>query len=181
MKIVIASDIHGSEKYTEELVKRIEEEKPDRVLLLGDLLYHGPRNDLPCGYQPKRVIEILNGMKERLFCVRGNCEAEVDQMVLNFPVLADYAWLNFDGISVFATHGHHHSPENPPALAAGEILLSGHTHLPLAEKNAAGILCLNPGSAALPKGGYPKSYMLYEDRRFTVKDFSGAVICEARV
>ena len=181
MKILIASDIHGDAEAMRAVLAKFAEEGAHRLVLLGDLLYHGPRNDLPATYAPKEVIALLNSITPAPLTVRGNCEAEVDQMVLNFPVLADYAWLNFDGISVFATHGHHHSPENPPALGAGEILLSGHTHIPMAEKNAQGVLCLNPGSAALPKGGFPKSYMVYENRRFTVKSFAGEVICTAEV
>ncbi|MBQ3079830.1 MAG: phosphodiesterase [Clostridia bacterium] len=172
MKIVIASDIHGSEKYTEELVKRIEEEKPDRVLLLGDLLYHGPRNDLPCGYQPKRVIEILNGMKERLFCVRGNCEAEVDQMVLSFPVMADYAVIPVKNRMIYATHGHNYSQTTPPPLMKGDILLAGHTHIPKCEM-CEGFIYMNPGSVSIPKNGSEHSYMTYEDGVFQWKKLFG--------
>lgn len=181
MKLLIASDIHGDAAAMRAVIEKLKAERADRLILLGDLLYHGPRNDLPSSYAPKEVIALLNGLTPAPLCVRGNCEAEVDQMVLNFPVLADYAWLSFDGISIFATHGHHHSPENPPQLAAGELLLSGHTHIPLAEKNTQGILCLNPGSAALPKGGYPKSYMLYENRTFTVRDFEDRTILSVTV
>jgi len=181
MKILIASDIHGDAEAMRAVIAKFAEEGAERLVLLGDLLYHGPRNDLPATYAPKEVITLLNGLSPAPLCVRGNCEAEVDQMVLNFPVLAEYAWLHFDGISVFATHGHHHNPENLPPLGKNEVLLSGHTHIPTAAKNEQGVLCLNPGSAALPKGGFPKSYMLYENRRFTVKSFSGEVICEASV
>ena len=106
MKWMIASDIHGSAFYCEKMLKAFEREQADKLLLLGDILYHGPRNDLPKGYAPKKVIELLNNIKEKILCVRGNCDAEVDQMVLEFPVLADYMLL-FDGTcAIYATHGH---------------------------------------------------------------------------
>ena len=181
MKLMIASDLHGDADCCLAMLAKYKEEGADELLLLGDILYHGPRNDLPCGYRPKEVISLLSAMEKPPLCVRGNCDTEVDQMVLPFPILADYTCLYIDGVRLFATHGHHHNPENPPPLSAGEVLLFGHTHLPCAAKNGKGILCLNPGSAALPKGGFPKSYMLYENRRFTVKSFSGEVICEAEI
>ena len=116
MKILIASDIHGSAKYCRELLAAMDREQPDRVLLLGDLLYHGPRNDLPEEYAPKEVIAMLNGIREKLFCVRGNCDTEVDQMVLTFPILADYCLLEEKGVLIFATHGHHYNLSAPPLL-----------------------------------------------------------------
>ena len=123
MKLMIASDIHGSAAYCKKLMDAYRTESPDRFLLLGDLLYHGPRNDLPLEYAPKQVIEILNSIAPDLLCVRGNCEAEVDQMVLKFPVLADYAWLDVNGLRIFATHGHLFGKDNPPPLKPGDILL----------------------------------------------------------
>ena len=128
MKLMIASDIHGSALWAEKLLAAFEREHADRLLLLGDLLYHGPRNDLPEGYAPKAVIPLLNGMKERIWCVRGNCEAEVDQMVLSFPVMADYCALLMDGHVLYATHGHVYGEDNPPPLMPGDVLLCGHTH-----------------------------------------------------
>ena len=122
MKIMIAADLHGSAYYCNRLMERFEEEKCDKLLLLGDILYHGPRNDLPKEYQPKQVIAQLNRWKDRILCVRGNCDTEVDQMVLEFPVLADYCYLVVDGISIFATHGHHFHEQAMPPLAPGEIL-----------------------------------------------------------
>ena len=117
MKLLIASDLHGSAYYCQKLLERIEAEQPDRILLLGDLLYHGPRNDLPRDYAPKQVIPMLNGLKDRIVAVRGNCEAEVDQMVLEFPVMADYTTLLLEeGKLLFATHGHKFNPENLPPL-----------------------------------------------------------------
>ena len=172
MKLMIASDIHGSAAFCEELLNAYQKEAPDRLLLLGDLLYHGPRNDLPEQYAPKKVIEMLNAHKNELMCVRGNCEAEVDQMVLGFPVLADYAFLEVNGIRIFATHGHHHGEDNPPPLAKGDILLCGHTHIP-ACREYDGFTYLNPGSVSIPKEGSAHSYMILEDRTFTWKALDG--------
>lgn len=176
MKLLIASDIHGDLESLELVLKAFREEKCDRLLLLGDLLYHGPRNDLPSTYAPKKVIELLNANKEYIMNVKGNCDGEVDQMVLDFPILADYILLSLDGLTVFATHGHHHNTQTPPPLLKGDILLHGHTHLLACEEFGNENLYLNPGSAALPKGGNPRTYMVYENRCFTVKDFSGNVV-----
>lgn len=167
MKLVLASDLHGSALYTGQLMKRIEAEAPDRVLLLGDLLYHGPRNDLPEGYAPKQVIPMLNGIKEKIVAVRGNCEAEVDQMVLPFPCLADFSQLLVDGKTFYLTHGHHANPQNLPPLPKGSVFLFGHTHVKLDEE-VAGIRCLNPGSVSIPKDG-SHSYLIYEDGNFSFR------------
>ena len=134
MKLMIASDIHGSAFYCKQLMEAYKQENPDKLLLLGDLLYHGPRNDLPKEYAPKQVIEMLNAISDQLICVRGNCEAEVDQMVLNFPVLSESCILYIDGQMIYATHGHINSPANPPKLHKGDILLTGHTHIPAWEE-----------------------------------------------
>ena len=176
MKLVIASDIHGDLVSMNEVLAAYKNEGAERLLLLGDLLYHGPRNDLPESYDPKGVIELLNSNKDVILAVRGNCDTEVDQMVLNFPILADYAYLSLDGIGVFATHGHHHNTQTPPPLRRGEILLHGHTHVLKCEKFGDENYYLNPGSAALPKENNPKTYMVYENRTFTVKDFSGNTV-----
>ena len=174
MKLMIASDIHGSATYCRQLLEAYRTEAPDRLLLLGDLLYHGPRNDLPDGYAPKEVIELLNGIAENLLCVRGNCEAEVDQMVLKFPVLADYAWLDVNGLRIFATHGHHFGKTNPPPLQSGDILLCGHTHVSDCERFAH-YTYLNPGSVSIPKENTPHSYMVLEDRTFLWKKLDQTV------
>lgn len=174
MKWMIASDIHGSAACCEKLLAAFRREQADRLLLLGDLLYHGPRNDLPQGYAPKEVIAQLSGVKDKVFCVRGNCEAEVDQMVLPFPVLADYCLLEQKGRVVFATHGHHYNLENPPLLQPGDVLLHGHTHIP-AKDNSLGFWYLNPGSVSIPKESSPHSYMTLEDGQFLWKDLDGAV------
>ena len=172
-KWMIASDLHGDYECTKQLVERYEQSGADRLLLLGDLLYHGPRNDLPAGYAPKKVISLLNEMKQELLCVRGNCDTEVDQMVLEFPILAEYAYLSVDGLTIFATHGHHYNTATPPCLKAGEILLHGHTHVPVAEKFGENNLYLNPGSTSIPKENSPKSYLLYENGIFTFYDLFG--------
>ena len=174
MKWMIASDIHGSAHYCRQLLAALERERADRLLLLGDLLYHGPRNDLPQGYDPKEVIALLTSVKNQVFCVRGNCEAEVDQMVLPFPVLADYCLLEQKGRVIFATHGHHYNLENPPLLQPGDVLLHGHTHIP-AKDNSLGFWYLNPGSVSIPKENSPHSYMTLEDGQFLWKDLDGAV------
>ena len=174
MKWMIASDIHGSAACCEKLLAAFGREQADRLLLLGDLLYHGPRNDLPQGYAPKEVIAQLSGVKDKVFCVRGNCEAEVDQMVLPFPVLADYCLLEQKGRVVFATHGHHYNLENPPLLQPGDVLLHGHTHIP-AKDNSLGFWYLNPGSVSIPKENSPHSDLTLEDGQFLWKDLDGAV------
>ena len=167
MKFVIASDIHGSYFWCAKLVEVIEEVKPDKILLLGDILYHGPRNDLPRDYAPKQVIPLLSQYRDLILCVRGNCEAEVDQMVLPFPCMADCALVSADGLTLYLTHGHHRSPDNLPPLAEGSVFLSGHTHVKLDElKN--GIRCLNPGSVSIPKDG-TNSCIVYEDGKFTFR------------
>ena len=177
MKLMIASDVHGSATYCEQLLEAYRKEAPDRFLLLGDLLYHGPRNDLPEGYAPKRVIEMLNGISGSLLCVRGNCEAEVDQMVLDFPVLADYAYLDVNGMQIFATHGNLFGESNPPKLRGGEILLCGHTHVPAFVKHE-GYVYVNPGSVSIPKEGSERSYMIVDERTLTWKTLDGKVYRE---
>lgn len=172
MKWLIASDIHGSAVFCAELLAAVEREGADKFLLLGDLLYHGPRNDLPEGYAPKQVIAMLNSESEKIFCVRGNCEAEVDQMVLNFPVLADYCLIESGGHMIFATHGHHYNLQTPPMLGKGDVLLHGHTHVP-AKDNSHGFWYLNPGSVSIPKEESPRGYMTLEDDVFVWKKLNG--------
>lgn len=169
---MIASDIHGSEYYCKQLIEQYHKESADKLILLGDILYHGPRNDLPKGYNPKGVIELLNSMKEEILCVRGNCEAEVDQMVLSFSVLSDSMILYLDNRMVFATHGHIFNKENLPQLKKGDILLHGHTHVQALEK-FDGYYYLNPGSVSIPKNGNENSYMIYEDSTYTIKNLEG--------
>ena len=161
MKFVIASDIHGSAYWCGKLMELIETENPDKILLLGDLLYHGPRNDLPRDYAPKQVIPMLSRHKDKIVAVRGNCEAEVDQMVLPFPCLADCALVLDGGVTLYLTHGHHASPDSLPPLEAGSVFLSGHTHVKMDEVRN-GIRCVNPGSVSIPKDG-SHSCLVWED------------------
>ena len=152
MKLLIASDIHGSAYWCRKLMELIEAEQPQKIILLGDLLYHGPRNDLPKDYCPKEVIPMLSSFKDKILAVRGNCEAEVDQMVLPFPCMSDYAILEAEGQTFYLTHGHLHTPEKLPPLETGSVFLSGHTHVKL-DTVVNGIRCLNPGSVSIPKDG----------------------------
>ena len=174
MKIMIASDIHGSAYYCRQLLAAFDREGAERLLLLGDILYHGPRNDLPKEYAPKEVIALLNERKQRIFCVRGNCEAEVDQMVLQFPVMADYCILPVGERMIYATHGHNHNLKALPPLQKGDILLHGHTHIPAWEQFGDGNLYLNPGSVSIPKEGSAHGYMLLEGSCLVWKDLDGA-------
>lgn len=176
MKLLIASDIHGSAYWCRKLMERFAAESPERMVLLGDLLYHGPRNDLPREYAPKEVIPMLNSIKDRITAVRGNCDSEVDQMVLEFPIMADFAPLLLDGHTLFCTHGHRYSPDNPPPLAAGDLLLCGHTHVYRNQLLPGGLRFLNPGSVSLPKEDCKNSYLVYEDGVFILKDMDGRVI-----
>ena len=175
MKLFIASDIHGDYECAQRLVDAYRASGAQKILLLGDILYHGPRNDLPSGYAPKKVIELLNSIKDELLCVRGNCDTEVDQMVLSFPILADYAYFELDGLYVMATHGHKFNTETPPPLRKGEILLGGHTHIPAAEAFGDGNFYINPGSVSIPKNGSEKGYVIYENREFLFCTLDGTV------
>ena len=179
-KILIASDIHGSAWYCRKLLQALEREGAKRMLLLGDILYHGPRNDLPREYAPKDVIAMLNPLKERIVSVRGNCEAEVDQMVLDFPVLADYCLMPVGDHMMFCTHGHIYNEENLPPMMPGDILLYGHTHVPRAEK-VLDKWMLNPGSVSLPKEGNPPSYAVLEDGVFTIRRLDGTELMRAEI
>ena len=177
MRLMIASDIHGSAYYCAQMLEAYKREGAEKLLLLGDILYHGPRNDLPEGYAPKEVIAMLNPMKNELLCVRGNCDTEVDQMVLEFPVMAEYCFLSLDDNTIFATHGHVFSPHHLPPIKDGDILLNGHTHVPACEEildmNGGKYRYLNPGSVSIPKEGSAHSYMIYENGTFTWKNLDG--------
>lgn len=169
MKLMVASDIHGSAYYCKMLLDSFEKENPDKLILLGDILYHGPRNDLPKEYAPKQVIEMLNNHKNKIMCVKGNCDAQVDQMVLDFPILSDYAVI-FDGCHLlYATHGHTYNELTPPPISNNEILLCGHTHVPkIIEKE--GFVYMNVGSVSIPKENSPHSYMIIENGEFQWKN-----------
>ena len=176
MKWMIASDLHGSAYYCRKMLEAFEREGADRLFLLGDLLYHGPRNDLPREYAPKEVIPLLNGKKEKLLCVRGNCDAEVDQMVLEFPVLADYAVLPVGQRLIYATHGHIYHVKNLPPLAPGDVLLHGHTLVPAWTEFGQGNLYLNPGSVSIPKENSPHSYMTLEGNTMQWKELESSAV-----
>ncbi len=172
---LIASDLHGSATYTRQLLEAYRREQANRLILLGDILYHGPRNDLPAGYAPKEVIALLNPLAKEILCVRGNCDAEVDQMVLDFPLMADYALLEVDGQRLFLTHGHLYNADNPPPLNEGDILLHGHTHVPACLHRPEGWWLLNPGSVSIPKEGSPHGYLLLQDGVFAWKTLAGDI------
>lgn len=175
MKLMIASDIHGSYFYCEKLLVALKKENADRLLLLGDLLYHGPRNDLPEGYAPKKVITALNSIKEIILAVRGNCDTEVDQMVLEFPILADYCIIQCGEKTVYATHGHKYGETTPPPMPKGSILLNGHTHVPKCTEYDT-YTYMNPGSVSIPKENSHHGYMIYENNSFIWKDLDGNII-----
>ena len=176
MKLMIASDLHGSAFYCRQLLAAMEREQPDKLLLLGDILLLGPRMDLPEGYAPKEVIAMLNPLREQLLCVRGNCDTEVDQMVLEFPVLADYAVLPVGQRLIYATHGHIYHVKNLPPLAPGDVLLHGHTHVPAWTEFGQGNLYLNPGSVSIPKENSPHSYMTLEGNTMQWKELESSAV-----
>lgn len=175
MRYMFASDIHGSAWYCREMLDRYDKSGADRLILLGDLLYHGPRNDLPREYGPKEVISMLNERKNEIYAVRGNCEAEVDQMVLEFPVMADYAVMVLNGLTFFVTHGHLFHRDHLPPMKAGDILIHGHTHVLKAERMGEGFL-VNPGSVSIPKEGNPPTYGILDEQVFYIYDFDGNVV-----
>lgn len=181
MKLMFASDIHGSLYYAEKTVNAYKEEKADKLILLGDLLYHGPRNDLPKDYNPKGVISLLNSIKSEIIAVRGNCEAEVDQMVLEFPVMAEYCTMFIENRMWFITHGHKFNTDNPPMVKKGDLLIHGHTHIQAIEEQPEGYIYINPGSTSIPKNGNKNSYMIYEKGSFKIKGFDNEVIMEYKL
>ena len=175
MKLLVASDIHGSAFYCRKLMERYEDERPEKVILLGDILYHGPRNPLPEGYMPSEVAAMLNSIKSEILCVRGNCDSEVDQMVLDFPIMAEYAIFYIGSRMVYVTHGHTLNEDNLPMIHKGDILIHGHTHLKIMEDRGE-FIYINPGSVSLPKDDDIRSYMMYEDGVFMIKDMDGKLI-----
>ncbi len=180
MKIMFLSDIHGSLKYAKLGIGKFEEEKADKLVLLGDLMYHGPRNPLTEEYNPKEVADLLNKYKEKITAIRGNCDSEVDQMLLEFPIMADYTEIILNNFKIFATHGHIYDREKMPLLNKGDIFIHGHFHLPMAEK-LGDVYYLNPGSVSLPKDNFKNSYGILEDRLFTIKDLEGNIIKEIEI
>lgn len=170
MKWMIVSDLHGSAFYCKKVLEVFQKEQADRLLFLGDILYHGPRNDLPKDYNPKQVIAMLNERKQNIVCVRGNCDTEVDQMVLEFPILSDYCVIDLGRQLVYATHGHCYGEDTPPPLHKGDILLCGHTHIPKCVQKET-YTYMNPGSVSIPKEGSHHGYMTLENGIFLWKDF----------
>lgn len=177
MKLMFASDIHGSAYYCQKLIDNYAKENCQKLILLGDLLYHGPRNPLPRDYNPQKVAELLNNIKSEILAVRGNCDASVDQMVLEFPIMAEYIILYLEGKMTFVTHGDKFNNENPPLLNNNDILIHGHTHVQ-AMTTINNYTYINPGSASMPKEGNKNSYMIYEDGIFTIKDLDNNIIME---
>ena len=177
MKFLIVSDIHGDAECCRAMLEAVRREGAEKILILGDVLYHGPRNDLPSGYAPKKVIEMLNAVSDRIVCVRGNCEAEVDQMVLSFPCMADTAVVLDEDkqVSIYMSHGHIFNPDKLPEMPDGSIFLYGHTHIYSIERRG-GALCLNPGSVSIPKGGNPRTYAVYDGGRLAIKTFDGQIL-----
>ncbi|NLC95873.1 MAG: phosphodiesterase [Bacilli bacterium] len=178
MKLLIASDIHGSLYYTKLLIDKFNKEKCDRLILLGDILYHGPRNPVPKDYEPKEVANLLNQYKDKIICVRGNCDSEVDQMILEFPVSSAYSYLLIDNYTFFLTHGHLYNPEQLP-LTENSIYVYGHTHIPVLENSS--YIKLNPGSISLPKDNYEPTYALYEDGKIIIKTFENKVLWQIQL
>ena len=170
MKLLFASDIHGSPEALLKLEDHLDKLKPNQIVLLGDLLYHGPRNPLRPDYAPPSVSEILNRHSRKIIAVRGNCDSEVDQMMLQFPIMAEYSTILADGMRFFLSHGHHWNPDRLPPIGTADVLAFGHTHIPMLQKLQCGVIAFNPGSLSLPKGGYPASFAVYED--LTIKIFN---------
>lgn len=177
MKLFVISDIHGSLEYLEKALEAYESEKADMILILGDILYHGPRNPIPDSYDPQSVSKLLNTLKNKIIAVRGNCDSEVDQMLLEFPIMSDFSNIFWNNRRIFATHGHIYNMKNIPNISHGDILIHGHTHVPTAEIQND-IFILNPGSITFPKENYPKSYGIFEGNSFKVISFDKKIIKE---
>ncbi len=175
MKIMIASDIHGSFRFCSKLMERFEEEKCDLLLLLGDILYHGPRNDLPMEYDCKKVSSLLNSYKEKIVAVRGNCDGEVDQMMLDFPILSDCAVIHDNGLSLYATHGHKLAPKAHFPVPENAVVVYGHTHVPT-DKNIDNVRYINPGSVSIPKNQSERGYIIFENGTFVWKNLDGVLV-----
>lgn len=180
MKLFFMSDIHGSLYYLEEALEKFEYEKADYLVILGDALYHGPRNPLPKDYNPKEVAELLNKYKNKIIAIRGNCDSEVDQMIIDYPMMSDYSIILYNNRRLFLTHGHIYNKNNLPNLNENDILMHGHTHIPAAEKLEQ-IYLFNPGSITLPKEGNPNSYGILDNNILQVKDLEGKVIKELKL
>lgn len=179
MKIFFISDVHGSQYYLEKALQCYKEEGADHIVLLGDALYHGPRNPLPKDYNPQAVASLLNSYKDKIIAVRGNCDSEVDQMLIEYPMMSDYSIILCNNRRLFLTHGHMYNEDNLPNLSSDDVFIHGHTHLPVAKKHK-GIYILNPGSVTLPKENFPNSYAILQDDLFQIKDLNGEIIKEIK-
>lgn len=177
MKLVFVSDIHGSLYYAKKGVEAFEKENGDQLILLGDEMNHAPKNPFPKEYNPLEVANVLNKYKNKIIAVRGNCDSEVDQMLLEFPMMADYAILYVEGRRIFVTHGHIYNENILPPLALGDVLIHGHTHLPVAKKLGDNYI-LNPGSCAIPFENHPNTYGVLENDTFYIKTFDGEIYKE---
>lgn len=180
MKLMFASDLHGSLFFCNKLMEAYKKETPDKLILLGDLLYHGPRNDLTKDYDTLKVAEMLNSIKDNLICVRGNCDADVDRAVLEFPIMSDYFIIYLDSRMLFLTHGHIYNKNNLPNLNDGDIIIHGHTHVPIIEK-INNIIYMNPGSVSAPRQNNPNTFMIYDNHEFKIKDFDDNIIYEYKI
>jgi uncharacterized protein len=180
MKLFFISDIHGSLFYLEKVLKHFEKDKFDFIINLGDSLYHGPRNPLPKDYNPSQVAEILNKYKNKMLAVRGNCDSEVDQMLIKFPMMSDYSIILYEKKRLFLTHGHIFNANNLPELSVGDVLIHGHSHIPTAEK-IDNIYIFNPGSVSLPKENNPNSFGILENNAFFIKDFNGNTLKQINI
>ena len=178
MKILFFSDVHGVPEALEKLLEHAETLKPDRLVLLGDALYHGPRNGVPADYDTARTAELLNAHRERILAVRGNCDAEVDQLMLAFPIMADFSELWTERSRFFLTHGHLWNENRLPPLVPGTVLVHGHTHLPVLKTLAGGVTIFNPGSIALPKGGFPPSFGWYDGTGLSLRKLSDGALLD---
>ncbi len=180
MKIMFLSDIHGSVEYTTLALRKFKEEGATHLVLLGDLMYHGPRNPLTKEYGPSSVADLLNEYKDKIIAVRGNCDSEVDQMLLDFPIMNDYCEIILENNKIFATHGHLYNKENMPPLNKGDIFIHGHFHIPMAEL-FKDVYYLNPGSVSLPKENNKNSYGILDKDKFTIKNLDGNTIKEIKI
>ena len=174
MKYLITSDLHGSIAALDAVLRHFDAEGCDMLLLVGDLLSYGPRNGLPEGLDPKAVADALNARADRIVAVRGNCDSEVDQMLLQFPIMADYAWVVDEGRRIFLTHGHIYGEERQPA-GGFSLLVQGHTHLPHITPQLDGSLCLNVGSPTFPKGGNPPTFAIVDGREVSLRTLDGKI------
>jgi putative phosphoesterase len=163
------SDIHGVPETLERFFEHSAAFAPDRLVLLGDALYHGPRNGVPERYDTKRVAELLNAHKREILAVRGNCDSEVDQMLLEFPIMADFSEILTDTRRFFLTHGHLWNEANPPQVPPGTVLVQGHTHIPELRELACGLTLFNPGSLSLPKSNFPQSFGFFDGTDLSVR------------